>query len=238
MCVCAAQLHGLDRVHQLLVAEEQRRGQLYVRVVVSRLDHVWLAAHPPLSLLTATCAWVPRAEDYGGLNDRHAVLSREHADAYLGRWQMISSGRIMKLHPKLKLGIANGLTGERTLAAIMDALGIRVCRFAPVSFLACCAPAIDVQQKSSTGGASCHEFRDAATTHGARDYACLSRGCRAVRPRARPSPSAPALVRWMCEASTLASFVRRCCMLSLCVCRARAGRCVSSVSHGQTQPLA
>ena len=152
MCVCAAQLHGLDRVHQLLVAEEQRRGQLYVRVVVSRLDHVWLAAHPPLSLLTATCAWVPRAEDYGGLNDRHAVLSREHADAYLGRWQMISSGRIMKLHPKLKLGIANGLTGERTLAAIMDALGIRVCRFAPVSFLACCAPAIDVQQNSSTGG--------------------------------------------------------------------------------------
>jgi hypothetical protein len=141
------QLHSLHRVHSLLREQERARGLEYARVVVSRLDFVWLSPHPPLLLLDERCVWAPMAEDYGGLNDRHAVLSRPHADAYLGRWDMIRDGRILRLHPQLRSGTANGLSGERTLASLLRAIGAPVCRFAPVAFLACC---------SSLGQASNH----------------------------------------------------------------------------------
>ena len=132
------QLHGLSRVHALLRRAEARRGARYERVVVSRLDYIWLTPHPPLRLLGRRCAWVPQAEDYGGLNDRHAVMNREHADTYLGRWAMIEDGRLMTLHPYLRRGVASALTGERALAALLRSAAIPVCRFAPTSFLACC----------------------------------------------------------------------------------------------------
>ena len=40
--------------------------------------HIRYAPHPPIELLQgAACAWVPHGEDYGGLNDRHALLRSE-----------------------------------------------------------------------------------------------------------------------------------------------------------------
>ena len=63
------QLHALDRAQRLLENHEAHRRAMYERVVVTRLDFVWLSAHPPLRYLSADCAWVPRAEDYGGLNE-------------------------------------------------------------------------------------------------------------------------------------------------------------------------
>jgi len=156
------QLHGLNRLWHLLVAHEQsaHRGRRYARVVVSRLDYVWLGAHPPLALLMpAECAWVPKAENYGGVSDRHAVLSRAHADVYLSRWQSIMSGAILHEHPALRAGKVAAITGERSLAAHLRAARVPLCRFAPTAHLACCGEAAFGNGSEPTGTKRCQNGR-------------------------------------------------------------------------------
>jgi hypothetical protein len=48
----------------------------YDRFVITRSDFVWLCPHPPLAVLDREAIWVPNGEDYGGLCDRHLVVSR------------------------------------------------------------------------------------------------------------------------------------------------------------------
>jgi hypothetical protein len=48
----------------------------YDRFVISRSDFMWLCPHPPLSILDPRYIWVPDGEHWGGLNDRHMVVSR------------------------------------------------------------------------------------------------------------------------------------------------------------------
>ena len=48
----------------------------YDRFVITRSDFVWLCPHPPLSVLDREAIWVPDGEDWGGLPDRHLVVSR------------------------------------------------------------------------------------------------------------------------------------------------------------------
>jgi hypothetical protein len=55
---------GLDRV--------------YDRFVITRSDFFYACPHPPLECLTADRLWIPDGEDYGGLCDRHLVVSAEH----------------------------------------------------------------------------------------------------------------------------------------------------------------
>ena len=49
---------------------------LYDRFVITRSDFLWLCPHPPLSILDRHAIWIPDGEDYGGVNDRHLVVSR------------------------------------------------------------------------------------------------------------------------------------------------------------------
>ncbi len=65
----------------LLLHGLQHDGVLerYDRFVVTRSDFVWLAPHPPLSILNRESLWVPDGEHYGGLTDRHLVVSRDDA---------------------------------------------------------------------------------------------------------------------------------------------------------------
>lgn len=60
-------LHGLQQDDVL---------DRYDRFVISRSDFVWLCPHPPLSLLDSGAIWVPDGEYWGGLPDRHLVVSR------------------------------------------------------------------------------------------------------------------------------------------------------------------
>ena len=60
-------LHGLQQDEIL---------DRYDRFVITRSDLVRLSPHPPLSILDRDAIWVPEGEDYGGLNDRHLVVSR------------------------------------------------------------------------------------------------------------------------------------------------------------------
>jgi hypothetical protein len=48
----------------------------YDRFVITRSDFVWSCPHPPLSILDRDAIWLPDGEDWGGLNDRHFVVSR------------------------------------------------------------------------------------------------------------------------------------------------------------------
>ncbi len=54
---------GLDRV--------------YHRFVITRSDFYYVCPHPPLECLAADRLWIPDGEDYGGLCDRHLVVSAE-----------------------------------------------------------------------------------------------------------------------------------------------------------------
>lgn len=51
----------------------------YDRFVVTRSDFVWLCPHPPMSVLDRDSIWIPDGEHWGGLCDRHLVVSREDA---------------------------------------------------------------------------------------------------------------------------------------------------------------
>lgn len=55
----------------------------YDRFVITRSDFIWECPHPPLNLLHRSHIWIPDGEGYGGLTDRHAVLSAENIEAYL-----------------------------------------------------------------------------------------------------------------------------------------------------------
>ena len=48
----------------------------YDRFVITRSDFIWLCPHPPLSVLDRSAIWFPNGEHWGGLNDRHLVVSR------------------------------------------------------------------------------------------------------------------------------------------------------------------
>jgi hypothetical protein len=60
-------LHGLQQDNIL---------DRYDRFVITRSDFVWLAPHPPLSVLDKDAIWIPDGEKYSGLNTRHLVASR------------------------------------------------------------------------------------------------------------------------------------------------------------------
>jgi hypothetical protein len=62
----------------LLLHGLQQDGVLdrYDRFVITRSDFVWLCPHPPLSVLDRSAIWIPDGQHWGGLNDRHLVVSR------------------------------------------------------------------------------------------------------------------------------------------------------------------
>ena len=55
----------------------------YDRFIVTRSDFVWLCPHPPLANLGRRAIWVPDGQDWGGVNDRHLVASRDDIENYL-----------------------------------------------------------------------------------------------------------------------------------------------------------
>ena len=101
----------------LIAQHERANGFTYSRVVFSRLQYHWLHPHPPLTTLARdNYLWVPSNENYGGLNDRHGVFSREMADAYLGRFNMLLDGRILWVDPWMS-DRWNGTTAAGTPAS-------------------------------------------------------------------------------------------------------------------------
>ena len=133
------QAHAMSRCLGMFAAAETVRGVQYTRVLHTRMEFIWLRPHPPLSLLDSTCMWVPDSQDWGGLNDRHAVLNREHAEFYMARWDMIIDGRVMQNNPDLQARKCCGtISDERWLLGLTQYHRIPVCRFPATAFLGCC----------------------------------------------------------------------------------------------------
>ncbi len=50
-------------------------AKVYDRFVITRSDFYFICPHPPLDCLDEDSLWIPEGEDYGGLCDRHLVVS-------------------------------------------------------------------------------------------------------------------------------------------------------------------
>lgn len=61
----------------------------YDRFVITRSDYMWPFKHVDLELLDPVRVWVPAGECYGGVTDRHAVLSRHNIEEYLNIFNMM-----------------------------------------------------------------------------------------------------------------------------------------------------
>jgi hypothetical protein len=148
------QLHDIRRCLGLLGEHETAVGAAYDRVVHTRLEYIWLRPHPPLALLSPQAVWVPSGEDYyGGVNDRHAVLSRAAAEVYMRRWDMITDGTIMRIDSQLRVGkVTNGLAlqDENLVGALLRYFHLPLRRFPGVAYLGCCNHSVDSEATTST----------------------------------------------------------------------------------------
>ncbi|CAE7942313.1 unnamed protein product, partial [Symbiodinium sp. KB8] len=83
---------------QEVVKLERRLPALVDWVIYLRSDLDFLAPHPPLTPMAAMGpgrVWIPDVMDWGGLNDRWAVMSRDVAPVYLGRIRDLIDGNIL-----------------------------------------------------------------------------------------------------------------------------------------------
>ena len=127
---------------EMIQKKEIQRGQPYQWVVVSRFDFRWLAPHPPLELLQADVVWIPSGSDWeGGVNDRHAVMPRRHADAYLSSWKLLTSGRakdvMLETLGAMKVNGYPGPNTENFLKARLHFFEVEYERFPNVAYLTC-----------------------------------------------------------------------------------------------------
>lgn len=135
------ELHDVSRCLGLVSAHEKRLGVQYQRIIQSRIDLVWLAPHPPLHMLSPDSIWIPSEEDYGGLNDRHAVFSRAAADVCMRRWDYILDGRVLKIDWQLAQGVVRDpywQNSEHYLESVVRWAGLRARRFPAVAAVSCC----------------------------------------------------------------------------------------------------
>ena len=124
---CMRELHDLHRVWALVRAHEAgpRGGAKYRRIVFSRLEFRWLAPPPPLALLEPQVLWVPSGQNVNGVNDRHAVMHRDHAPAYFGRWQFLLSDQLLR---RIDLVTATHIGPEQLLGLVLEQA-----RYLPIS---------------------------------------------------------------------------------------------------------
>ena len=158
----AASLHILHQLHDqaeclnLITTRERATGRRYDRVLWSRLEFIWLLPHPPLSVLDDGCTWIPHGEDYAGINDRHALLTRDAANTYLGRYTIILDGRVMNVSLSLKAGRFNHMSEEKFLFQAFASQHLPICKFPAAAYLGCCT-ATHMKRKSFLG--SCNSKR-------------------------------------------------------------------------------
>lgn len=65
------------------ILEKENIISLYHRFVITRSDFIWEIPHPKVERLNPDFIWFPYGEFYGGLTDRHVVISQDYLSAYL-----------------------------------------------------------------------------------------------------------------------------------------------------------
>jgi hypothetical protein len=121
---------------QMIHAAEEAVGTKYEYVVLSRFDSKWLAPHPPLSFLKGDVG-VPDNSDYGGVNDRYAVMPRRSLDVYCGMWSALKTCSLPVPDP-----VPRGFNGncEALLAGWLTKNRLQVSRMPVPAALICVPP--------------------------------------------------------------------------------------------------
>lgn len=94
----------------------------YDRFVITRSDFFWQCPHPPLELLNPDQIWLGDAESWGGLSDRHTVLSRQNIEAYLGIGEAIFTDSDALL---AEMSSRNDWNIEQFIAHSLSRMGLR-----------------------------------------------------------------------------------------------------------------
>lgn len=69
------------KLYDILLKENMTSS--YQRFVITRSDFIWLIPHPKVERLNPKFIWVPFGEFYGGITDRHVILSQDYLETYL-----------------------------------------------------------------------------------------------------------------------------------------------------------
>jgi len=115
--------------------EERSTGSNYTWLVFSRLEHAWLAPHPPLELLDPELLWMPSPDGHAG-TDRHATMARRFGSTYFRRFELLTSDRLFDVLPLKYLSFVGP---EEALERLLIAQGVPVGYFPHTFDLAQCA---------------------------------------------------------------------------------------------------
>src|SRR6056297_618710 len=70
-----------DKLYDFLLEEDLISS--YQSFIITRSDFIWEVPHPKVERLNPGYLWFPYGEFYGGLTDRHVIISSEYLNAYL-----------------------------------------------------------------------------------------------------------------------------------------------------------
>jgi len=137
--------HNQHCCRRMVESFEQQRGWEYEWVVFARAEMVWVHDHPPIEVLSPKYVYIPMGQDNSfynfndlkGINDRHAAVPKRWFKSYFNRWECLLNGNAWKYLAKVaKAGYM--INTEQYLWLHLQAEGVQVRRFAPVSFLSHC----------------------------------------------------------------------------------------------------
>lgn len=123
------QVYGWEQCGRMVRSEEKIRGYRYTWVIFTRSDFIHVAPHPLFTDRTKT--YIPRGMDWAGINDRHAVHPRHHADIRFDIHRTLLEGKFdcSWLPPSPNL--------EMFLHTLLVRNNIPVERYTPTAYLAC-----------------------------------------------------------------------------------------------------
>lgn len=137
----AHQTISLMKCFDLIKKAEATRDQRYERILVSRLDFMWLQRHPVQTNMTG--CWIPcPGNDFGGICDHHASCDRTSARIYMvGKFASI-------LDPKMRTELHSAwrgrdLNSERHLQWVLGNRHVKVSHSKAAAFRSCISGSSD-----------------------------------------------------------------------------------------------
>ncbi|CAE7159423.1 unnamed protein product [Symbiodinium pilosum] len=128
---------------ELLTAAEAERGQRYKYWIYARLDWLWLALPPDLSVFEdadPAAVWIPDGQDWDGINDRFAIVPRKYAKPYFCRWPWLVNGSFLPMMHRAtgRLPASDFYRGpEWSLLAAMHWYRVPIRRFGSTGAILC-----------------------------------------------------------------------------------------------------
>jgi hypothetical protein len=103
----------------------------YDRFVITRSDYIWPFKHVSLDILSPVNVWVPDGESYGGITDRHAVLSRYNIEEYLNIFNMMVIQAETYISEILDIVTPLGINTEKMVSFHLSRQGIGIVKVFP-----------------------------------------------------------------------------------------------------------